>query len=98
VLCYLASDPHWNAVVRKEIAEVTAKHSKDTSKPLSEQLGDIPISAWEKEFPMLDLCLKECIRMHISVTAFRRNISGRDVGIGKEVIPNGTFLVCPCFS
>lgn len=40
----------------------------------------------------MDLCLRDSIRLQALGTAFRRNISGRDVVVGDEVIPNGAFV------
>lgn len=51
---------------------------------------------WESEFPSIDLALRECIRLQMVGTAFRRNISGRDVVISKttgEIIPKDAFAM-----
>jgi hypothetical protein len=42
---------------------------------------------------MIDLSLRESIRFQLVGTAFRRNISGQDIPIGDEIIPNGAFVV-----
>lgn len=44
------------------------------------------------DFPFLDLCLRDSIRLQALGSFFRRNISGRDVIVGDEVIPNGAFV------
>ena len=55
----------------------------------------IPIEAWEREFPILDICLKDSIRLQLSGTAFRQNISGRPIPLNKsgtEVIPPEAYV------
>ncbi|KAG9236781.1 cytochrome P450 [Amylocarpus encephaloides] len=93
VLCYLAKSPEWTANVREEIQFVAAKYATDKDAPLVEQLADIPREAWESEFPMIELCLKDSIRLQLLGTAFRKNVSGRDLDIGNgQVIPPGAFV------
>lgn len=71
------------------------KHAPDSSLSLQERLALVPIEAWESEFPMIDLCLKEAIRMNLQGTAFRRNISGHDVKIDNtgKVVPPRSFAI-----
>lgn len=71
-----------------------AKHGIDSSLPMIEQLGQLPLGAWEQEFPLIDTCLRESIRIQLLGTAFRKNISGRSIPTGKgdEVIPPGAFV------
>ena len=59
-----------------------------------EQLSQLPLEAWESEFPVLDLCLRDSIRLQLLGAALRRNVSGKDIPIdvGDEVIPNGAFV------
>lgn len=55
----------------------------------------VPPEAWENDFPVIDMCLRETIRLHMVGAAFRKNTSGQDIAIdkdGKEVIPNDTFV------
>ncbi|KAF4635641.1 hypothetical protein G7Y89_g2441 [Cudoniella acicularis] len=94
VLVYLAKDPYWMGRVREEIKGVAAKYSNNKDAPLVDQLSQVPVEAWESEFPMVDLCLKDSIRLQLLGTAFRKNISGKDIptGSGNEIIPNGAFV------
>ena len=94
VLCYLATSPEWLAKVRDEIRSVAAKYTKDTSGPLRFQLDHVPREAWENEFPLVEMCLRDSIRLNALGTAFRRNVSGQPVptGNGDEVIPPGAFV------
>lgn len=95
ILCYLARSPEWLSKARTEITSVLAAHTVRPSAPLSEQLADILFEAWESEFPMLDLCLKDTIRLHLQGAALRRNISGKTEMVGHEAIDDGTVLVSP---
>lgn len=89
VQCYLATSPEWLIKTRNEIRTVAAKYAQDPATLLRYQLNDIPLEAWETDFPLIDLCLKDSIRLNLLGTAFRKNISGRAIptGNGKEVIP-----------
>ena len=56
---------------------------------MRDQLDDVPIEAWEAEFPIIDMCLRDSLRLNLLGTAFRRNISSKGIptGNGNEVIP-----------
>lgn len=86
------------AEVRKEVENAATKYSTDKIASLSDRLANLPVEAWESEFPMLDLCLKETIRVQGQGVFQRRNVSGSDLTIGGEVVPNGAFAVSvsPC--
>ncbi|KAK4704365.1 hypothetical protein P7C70_g1842, partial [Phenoliferia sp. Uapishka_3] len=90
--CYLALDSEWTSKCRAEISSVASKYASDPTLPLEEQLLEIPIEAWETEFPVLDLCLKDTIRLHLQGAALRRNISGRADKLGDEIVDNGAML------
>ncbi|KAJ4367917.1 hypothetical protein N0V86_009757 [Didymella sp. IMI 355093] len=89
VLCYLATSSEWLVKAREEVRSTAAKHARDPTAPLRYQLDDVPLEAWEADFPIVDLCLKDSIRLNLLGTAFRKNISGRPLptGNGMEVIP-----------
>jgi hypothetical protein len=80
--------------VRAELDSVLNKYAPDHSLTLTERYALIPIEGWEAEMPLLDLCLRETIRLQLVGTMYRRNISNSDVVIGTEVIPSGAFAVC----
>ena len=94
VMCYLATSPEWLAKAQNELRTTAAKYARDPSAPLRYQLDDVPLDAWEAEFPVVDMCLRDSIRLNLLGTAMRRNISGKDIptGNGKEVIPPGAFV------
>jgi cytochrome P450 len=94
VMCYLATSPEWLAKTREEVRNTAAKYARDTTMPLRYQLDDVPLEAWEAEFPVVDMCLRDSIRLNLLGTALRRNTSGRPVPTanGTEVIPPGAFV------
>lgn len=59
-----------------------------------DQLAQLPIEAWGQEFPIIDTCLRESIRLQLLGTAFRKNISDNYIPTGKdgESIPPGAFV------
>lgn len=81
-------------MVREEVNSVANRYCSDKSLPLKDRLMQVPIEAWEGEFPMTDICLKDTIRLHLPGTAFRKNVSGRDIVLdkaGREVVPPNSF-------
>ncbi|KAL8281305.1 hypothetical protein RQP46_006339 [Phenoliferia psychrophenolica] len=92
ILCYLSLSPEWVSRCRAEITQVAATHATNPAASLEDQIKDIPIEAWESDFPILDLCLKDSIRLHLQGAALRRNISGRPDKLGDEVIDDGSIL------
>ncbi|KAK5134759.1 hypothetical protein LTR08_006134 [Meristemomyces frigidus] len=98
ILIYLASKPHWLEQVREEVAKVASRYCADDSMSLKDRLMHVPIQAWEAEFPLVDLCLKDSIRLQSSGSAFRRNISGHPVPLNKagtEVVPANAYVAFP---
>ncbi|TQN66212.1 Obtusifoliol 14-alpha demethylase [Colletotrichum shisoi] len=94
VACYLACSPEWLAKAQDEVRAAAAKYARDPSAPLRYQLDHVPLEAWESEFPVIDMCLRDSIRLNLLGTAFRKNTSGRPIptGHGNEVIPPGAFV------
>jgi cytochrome P450 len=94
MLFYLTENPHWHTLVREEVDSVANRYCADTSLPLADRLMQVPLEAWESEFPTIDLVLKECIRLQLPGAAFRKNISGRPIPLNKsgtEVIPPDAY-------
>jgi cytochrome P450 len=94
VMCYLGNSPEWLAKTQEEVRNTATKYARDPNAPLRHQLDDVPLEAWEAEFPIVDMCLRDAIRLNLLGTALRKNISGRAIptGNGKEVIPPGAFV------
>ncbi|PQE04899.1 cytochrome P450 6A1 protein [Rutstroemia sp. NJR-2017a BBW] len=93
MLTYIGSSRYWYDRVRAEIDGVVDKYAPDCSMPLTQRFEAIPIEAWELEFPLLECCLKDSIRLQLLGTMYRRNIDIGDVKIGNEIIPSGAFVV-----
>ncbi|KAK4565693.1 hypothetical protein LTR86_003541 [Recurvomyces mirabilis] len=94
ILVYMTSKPYWLDQIRQEATRVADRYCNDTSLPLRERLMRVPIEAWENEFPIVDMCLKESMRLQSSGSFFRKNVSDHAVPINKEgteVIPPGVF-------
>ncbi|KAI9696850.1 MAG: hypothetical protein M1820_008004 [Bogoriella megaspora] len=93
VFCYLALDPYWMQEVRSEIDSVIAKHRSSTEQTPLDVLSKLSVDNWERDFPLVNLCLDESIRLVTVGAGFRKNISSKDVEIGHtgEVIPKGAF-------
>lgn len=92
ILVYLAANPHWLSEVRKEVAAVADRYNDDKDAPLVDRLASIPLEAWESEFPLIDLCLRDSIRLQLHGTAFRRNTSGQTIKLSTgEEIPDGAY-------
>lgn len=93
ILVHLASNPGWASKARDEVRAVTDKYFPDQHEPLVARLARLPLTAWEAEFSTLELCLKDSIRLHSLGACFRKNISGKDLELGKnEKIPDETFV------
>ncbi|KAG8879820.1 hypothetical protein FRB97_001351 [Tulasnella sp. 331] len=92
VLCQLGTHPEWITQVREEIARLGAKYAADPDASLPQQLLSVPLEAWESELPILELCLKETLRLHLQSPLLRRNISDNDFKVEDEVIPKGAVV------
>lgn len=79
--------------MRAEVDAAISKHRATTKQTPLEILKTLTVDDWESEFNLIDLCLRESIRLQTVGAAFRKNISKRDVVIGDtgEVIPPGAF-------
>lgn len=95
VLCYLATSPEWLSKVRAEVHRAAAKHGKDPGASILDKLGDLDLEAWESEFPAVQLCLRDSIRLNMPGTFFRKNTGSAPIhtGQGAEVVPPGSFPV-----
>ncbi|KAF8855280.1 cytochrome P450 [Acephala macrosclerotiorum] len=93
ILTYLANDSHWRSKVLEEVKTVAAKYTTNPSAPLIDQLAEVPFGAWESEFPLIDLCLKDSIRIQALGTAFRMNVTSKAIPVGDgEVIDPGAIV------
>ena len=93
-LCYMAANPRWIAQTRNEIWAAVEKYTPGDKGSLPERLAKVPLEGWENDFPTVELCLRESIRLQLPGTAFRRNVSGKEIRINDtEVIPPDAFVV-----
>ncbi|KAF9546460.1 cytochrome P450 [Agrocybe pediades] len=91
-LVFLASHPEWKDKVKAEIAALIEKHTDTTSTdPLHKRLSAIPVSAWDDEMPVLDLVIRETLRLIITGTALRRNLL-EEMTISDGKIAKGDFV------
>lgn len=95
LLCFLAENPEWLAAVRSEVKTAVERHRTGPAQEPADVLAGLSLEDWEAEFPLIDMCFRETIRLVMTGCAFRKNNSGRDVEIGAsgEVIPNGAFAL-----
>lgn len=92
-MCYLAADPYWLEQVRKEVRETTDKWCPG-DEPLLDRLEQLPLEAWEQGFPIIDICLKDSIRLQAAGSGFRKNLSGKPLPLENgQVLPPDGFLV-----
>ncbi|EME83524.1 uncharacterized protein MYCFIDRAFT_211364 [Pseudocercospora fijiensis CIRAD86] len=99
ILTQLAHNIEWQRRVREEVVAVANEYCHDTELPLAERLSKVPFDAWDKEFPMIYLCLRETMRLGMPGTAFRKNISDQNILIPgtEEVIPPNTYVAMHVF-
>lgn len=97
---YLGTNPEWKNKVLAETRTFIAKYVKPGSTAsLSEQLAQVPPQVWEDEMSVLDICLRETIRIVMTGSALRRalpNADGEpDIAFGGKMVKPGTFLAYP---
>ncbi|KAK3326234.1 cytochrome P450 6A1 [Apodospora peruviana] len=97
MLIYLAADPYWYRQLRDEVDGVVKKHRKSPEQSGTDVLAGLTMADWESDFPLIDLALRETIRLQMVGAAFRKNISGKDYSIGKtgEVVPEDSYVTYP---
>lgn len=93
MLVHLAIHQDWKEKCRAEIQDVLSRHLDDSSSSttLYEKLRAIPFSAWEKEFPTLDACIRESQRIVLASARVRRNI-GQEFNICGQIVKRGDFV------
>ncbi|KZT68943.1 cytochrome P450 [Daedalea quercina L-15889] len=101
LLITLLQHPTWLATVRAEIdVFLTTHHVSSPSQspsPIGTPTGtgspsDIPMIAWERALPALDLCLEECLRLYMNVPLIRRN-TGDDIEVAGRTIARGDYVM-----
>ena len=92
---YWSQYPEWKIKVQKEVDAAVAKHRSSPSQSPIDVLDSLSLDDWEAEFPLIDLSLREAIRLGLTGTDFRKNTGDKDIPIGKtgEVIPKNNYAV-----
>ncbi|KAH8892906.1 cytochrome P450 [Thozetella sp. PMI_491] len=94
-LCYIAADRYWYNQVQHEVDTALAKFRTSKDQAPAAILAGLTAEQWELEFPLIDLCLKDCLRIQNRSCAFRKNVGWSDVKIGKsgEFIPRDVYAL-----
>jgi cytochrome P450 len=92
---YWSQYPEWKIKVQEEVNATVARYRSSTRQSPIDILDALSLEEWETEFPIIDLSLRESIRLGLTGTDYRKNVGDGDVQIGKtgEVIPKGTYAV-----
>ena len=66
----------WLKKIRIEVKEAAVKHgTKDPNASILDKLSDLTLDAWESKFPVIQLCLRDSIRLNMPGVFFRKNLS-----------------------
>ncbi|KAF8816057.1 cytochrome P450 [Phlegmacium glaucopus] len=91
-LVYLASHTDWKDKAKAEVDALIHKHTTNSSnEPLHKRLAAIHISAWEDEMPVLELVIRETLRLTVNGATLRRNVS-EDIMLSGGLIKSGDFI------
>lgn len=77
---------------RASPAPAPASSTSFSPPPGTHSLSDIPLSAWERALPALDLCLHEVLRLYMNVPLVRRN-GGEDAVVAGRTIARGDYVM-----
>ncbi|KOS17803.1 Cytochrome P450 [Escovopsis weberi] len=93
--CFLASDPYWYARTRAEVDKVVAKNRVSADETPVDVLLRLTLDQWENDFPTIHAGLTDSIRMVLPGPSIRKNISGKDLVMGKTgvVVPPDAFVL-----
>jgi cytochrome P450 len=97
LVTYLGCRPSWRNEARTELKKSITSHSLETVSECnssSTALSSIPLSAWENETPVLDMLVREAVRLSQGFVSFRRNV-GPEMYIDGKVIPTGALVAYP---
>lgn len=88
---FLHTNPTWKAKATAEVQAFVAKYATGGGLRLAEQLAQVPPEVWDEEMPVLDVCLRETIRIVQTGAFLRRNV-GADMRFGGHKVAPGTFV------
>ncbi|KAI0298707.1 cytochrome P450 [Multifurca ochricompacta] len=99
LITFLGCHPKWRNEVRSEVKNLIMMHALETISelnspryPTSTALSSIPLTVWENETPVLDMLIRETLRIAQPHVAMRRNI-GPKTYIDGKAIPSGAFAI-----
>lgn len=92
---YWAMQPVWKVKVREEVDAAVAKHRASSTQSSADILDSLTLKDWENEFPLLDLSLRESIRLGLTGVDYRMNDKDFDIAVGNsgECVPRGAYAV-----
>ena len=91
-LVYLSFYDEWKAKAKAEVYALVNKHTTNSlNEPLHQRLASIHVSAWEDEMPVLDLIIRETLRISLTPTLHRRNVS-EDITLSGGLVKRGDFV------
>jgi cytochrome P450 len=90
-----ATQPVWKVKARDEVDAAVAKHRTSSTQSPADVLDSLTLKDWESEFPLLDLSLREAIRLGLTGVDYRMNDKDFDIPIGNtgECVPKGAYAV-----
>ena len=92
VTVYLSFHDEWKAKAKAEVDSLVNKHTTNSSgEPLHQQLASIHVSAWEEEMPVLELIIRETLRISSNGLTFRCNLL-EDLTISGGLVKPGDFV------
>ncbi|KAJ6508053.1 cytochrome P450 [Mycena vulgaris] len=87
--------PEWKDKLSAEFQAFISKHTDATTgDAIHERLASIPLSTWETELPVVEVVMRETLRMTIGLVTLRRNPRASGLG-GRPTNPHGRLLVYP---
>ena len=91
-LVYISFYDGWKAKAKAEVNALVNKHTTNSSnEPLHQRLASIHVSAWEEEMPVLDLIIRETLRINMNRLSLRRNVL-EDLTLSGVLIKPGDFV------
>ncbi|KAM3483635.1 hypothetical protein MY8738_002945 [Beauveria namnaoensis] len=93
LLSYLANDRMWYNKVQAEVDAFIARHRRTAAESVLDIVQRIPYHDWDTQLPVIDVCLRETLRINLYGPAIRKNISDEDVIIPgtDQVVPSKAF-------
>jgi len=104
IVLFLHANPEWKAKATAEVKSFIAKYASNStagSQSVSAQLAQVPPNVWDEEMPVLDVCLRETIRVIMTGSMLRRAVplpGDETLTIEGHKIKPGTFLAFPMSS